>query len=385
MHLPTYKDQSIVNLMSSILSAYGETPTYRPLKNLDVETLKRSVNIILFVIDGLGHDFLMHHAKDSALAKFPRARITSVFPSTTATAITTFTTGLAPQQHAITGWFMYLKEIGSVVKILPFTPRNYGNTVSLVNIEMDDILACDTMPSRIRADSFFFTPCFLHGSAYTRATSRGAEMVAYDSLSDCIAKITTVINTGCRSKFLYVYWPEFDSICHNSGVESPAARAHFKELEHAIDELIRMLEGSETTLLLTSDHGMVDTKQKDFINLNEHPDLAATLTLPLCGEPRVAYCYVRPSRLNRFREYIAKKFSSYCSVHSSHELIKKGFFGLYEPSAKLFDRVGDYVLITKENYIIKDFLPGEAEHFSKANHGGVSSKEMYVPLITVSC
>ena len=38
--------------------------------------------------------------------------MTSVFPATTASAITTFATGLAPQQHAFTGWFMFLKEIG---------------------------------------------------------------------------------------------------------------------------------------------------------------------------------------------------------------------------------------------------------------------------------
>jgi hypothetical protein len=51
----------------------------------------------------------------------------------------------------------------------------------------------------------------------------------------------------------------------------------------------------------------------------------------------------------------------------------------------LLDRIGDYILIMKGNYVIKDRLLGETMHFLKANHGGMSGKEMFVPLITVSC
>ncbi|MDH4209940.1 MAG: alkaline phosphatase family protein [candidate division WOR-3 bacterium] len=371
--------------MSSILKAYGEDPTYRPLKNLDVEALKRSTNIILFVIDGLGYEFLMQHGKNSVLNKYPKQKVTSVFPSTTATAITTFATGLAPQQHAITGWFMHLKEMGSVVKILPFTPRQSDRAPGFTDTSMQSILECDPVSSMIRADNFFFFPHYLHGSAYTRATSRGAEMIAYDSLSDCLANIAKTVKDNRRKKFLYVYWPELDTICHSFGVGSPEASTHFKELERNIDKLIRALKGSRTTMLVTSDHGLIDTEPEDFINLNEHPDLAATLTLPLCGEPRVAYCYVHPSRVRRFREYVSAKLSRFCTLHSSQGLVRKNFFGLHQPNAKLLDRVGDYVLIMKNKYIIKDFILGETEHFLKANHGGVSREEMHVPLINVSC
>ncbi len=384
MHLPNYNDGSIVNLMSSILAAYGEESTYKPLRNVNIENLKRSTNIVLLVIDGLGHEFLKRHIS-SSLSGYPCHRITSVFPPTTATAITTFSTGLAPQQHAITGWFVYLKEVGSVVKILPFVPRHGGSTLSLANIEIHQILKCDPISSRIREDNFYITPYYLYESSYRRATSKGAEVVTYDSLSDCFTKITQIVRVGDQKKFLNVYWPEFDSICHSFGTESPEALAHFRELEQNIDNLIRALKCSKTTLLITSDHGLTDTNPEHFINLNEHPDLRDTLSLPLCGEPRVAYCYVRPSRVNSFRHYVNTKLSRYCTVCSSHELIKKHLFGLFRPSTELSDRVGDYILIMKDKYIIKDFVLGENEHFLKANHGGVSKEEMYVPLITVSC
>ncbi len=50
----------------------------------------------------------------------------SIFPATTATAVTTFLTGTAPQQHGITGWFMYLREPAA----LPYRPRRMQLSIS---------------------------------------------------------------------------------------------------------------------------------------------------------------------------------------------------------------------------------------------------------------
>jgi predicted AlkP superfamily pyrophosphatase or phosphodiesterase len=384
MHLPNYKDGSIVNLMSSILNAYGVKSMYRPLSSQDIEGLQRSTNIVLLVIDGLGYEYLQHRGAGTSLEKCLSARITSVFPSTTATGITTFVTGTAPAQHAITGWFMLLKEIGCVVRILPFEARYGGHPLNMLNITPDLFLAGETVFERVKADSYYVTPSFLHESAYTKTTSRGAQIIYYDSLHDCLTKIAGVLS-GKNRKYIYAYWAEFDSICHAYGTESMQAQTHLKDLDHAIARFVDSIAGSNTILLITSDHGLVDTKARDCISLNEHPELVQTLALPLCGEPRVAYCYVHPSKARKFREYVTTKMSRYCTLHSSHDLIKKHFFGLHEPNERLFDRIGDYVLIMKMDYVIRDFMPGENEHFLNANHGGVSSKEMYVPFINIRC
>jgi hypothetical protein len=130
---------------------------------------------------------------------------------------------------------------------------------------------------------------------------------------------------------------------------------------------------------------LIDTETMDRISLEEHPEIAETLTIPLCGEPRVAYCYIHPAKVKQFRDYVSANLSDYCTMHTSRDLIRRHFFGLYEPNPRLFDRVGDYVLIMKGNYVLKDFVLGETAHFLKANHGGVSKEEMYVPLITFHC
>jgi hypothetical protein len=67
------------------------------------------------------------------------------------------------------------------------------------------------------------------------------------------------------------------------------------------------------------------------------------------------------------------------------DLIKKGYFGLFRPNSRLKDRIGDYVLIMKENYIFKDEMPGEEVNYYIGNHGGVSKEEMFVPLSIIDC
>ena len=109
---PDYAGGSLVNLMSSLRGAMAAPPTDYPETGLVSSTELRSARrIVLLLIDGLGYEFLLQQPPDSVLRRHLRGRLDLVFPTTTAAAITTLTTGLAPQQHAITGWFMWLREL----------------------------------------------------------------------------------------------------------------------------------------------------------------------------------------------------------------------------------------------------------------------------------
>jgi predicted AlkP superfamily pyrophosphatase or phosphodiesterase len=385
MCLPDYKDGSIVNLMSSIMHAYGEKSSYHPLRGLEISTLKRSTNLVLIVLDGLGYEYLQEQDADCFLRTHLHEKVTSVFPSTTATGITTFLTGLAPQQHAITGWFMLIKELGVVARILPFNPRYGGLTFGKTGIDPKHIFTSKPLSARLKAETYYLIPQHLFESDFTSATSIGARKFSYNSLQECLSTIKEIAVSNQNRKFMYVYWAEFDSLCHEFGTRSAEVLTHFRELNNALANLADSLKESNTALLITSDHGLVDTDTMDRMSLEEHPELAQTLTLPLCGEPRVAYCYVHPSKTKQFRNYVNSALNDYCTMYTNRQLIRKHFFGLHEPNPTLFDRIGDYVLIMKDNYVIKDCLLGETMHFLKANHGGMSSKEMFVPLITVSC
>jgi len=144
------------------------------------------------------------------------------------------------------------------------------------------------------------------------------------------------------------------------------------------------IAGTSTLLLITADHGFIDTTPERMIKLHEHPVLQDCLSLPLSGEPRVAYCYVHPHRSQIFVDYVREHFSQSMDLFESQALIDQGAFGLGDAHPQLAQRVGDYTLIMKDNYVIKDWVAGEKPFFQYGVHGGTSELEMQVPLIVLA-
>ena len=184
-----------------------------------------------------------------------------------------------------------------------------------------------------------------------------------------------------EAKYIYAYWPEFDSVCHTHGAGSAQAAAHFAELDSGFAALMKSLAGTDTLLLVCADHGLIDTTPAHTVELASHPRLAETLTLPLCGEPRVAYCYVRPARVEQFKDYVTQELSNYCWMMPAEQAIAENMFGTGTAHPSLYDRIGDYVLLMKENYVINDLLRSEKPFSQIGVHGGLTADELYVPLV----
>src|SRR5487761_2453755 len=174
MHLPDYHGGSIVNLMRSIeraldARACAAAAAYPDLGALPAQALAGARNIVLLVIDGLGYDYLTGAGADSALRRHLEARLTSVFPSTTATAVSTFLTGVGPQQHALTGWHMWLRELGCVATTLRFCPRHGGAPFSGAGIAPGSVFTTEPMFDRLAATSHVLSPASIVASDYNAA------------------------------------------------------------------------------------------------------------------------------------------------------------------------------------------------------------------------
>jgi predicted AlkP superfamily pyrophosphatase or phosphodiesterase len=381
--LPDYQGGSIVNLMSSIIAALGgDNSLYPQLRALDRSPLCQSRNLVLMVVDGLGYDFIISVGAHSTLARHVKARLTSVFPSTTATAITTFLTGLAPQQHALTGWHMYLRELDAVIAVLPFRLRGSEETLSRAGVKAAQLFDHTAVFDRIETQSHTLSPNRIVNSDFNIAHCGVAKRRGYDSLAELFDRLTAVIVEPGR-KFVYAYFPDIDSLAHAHGIRSREVALRYAELDQQLDRLIDRACGTDTMLIVTADHGFIDSGPDRVIELSEHPQLSATLMLPLCGERRAAYCYVRPDGFQEFEHYVATRLGNFTDLRRSEELIEQDYFGLGAPHPELRRRIGDYTLLMKDNYVIKDWLPGERRHVHIGVHGGVSRQEMEVPLIII--
>jgi hypothetical protein len=374
---PDYSGGSLVNLVASIVSARGGGPLHPPLRTVALQGLHEARNVVLLIVDGLGDNYLQRRGAGGELARRRRGALTSVFPSTTASAITTSYTGRTPLEHGLTGWFTYFGEAGCVSAALPFRSRGDYLPLARRGVTPEQIYVSDSIFASLPVKCFVVTYKEIVDSEYNTRHCRGAQRLAYETLEEMVARIETAVKSGPERKFVYAYWPVYDMVSHRFGSESEQAFEQFRKIDAAFGELARRLAGTESALLATADHGFIDVQPEESFELP--PSLASMLRFPLCGERRVAYCHVHDIALflKKSTEWLADR----ADVMPSRRLVEEGWFGPGTPHPRFDERVGDVTLVMRRHYTVKDFAPGESRSLHIGNHGGTSEDEMLIPLI----
>jgi predicted AlkP superfamily pyrophosphatase or phosphodiesterase len=380
---PDYGKNSIINLTNSILSSYGKPGLYPPLDNLVLNPDKR---LVFIVIDGLGMSFLEKHGRDSYIYSLTKQELTSVFPSTTSSALTSLMTGMAPLQHAMTGWFMYFRELATAAISLPFAPRFTDSSFKSLDVDISQILCFETIFTKINKKVKIISPRATINSAFSDYCFGEKDKMGYDTIAQCFQSVISAIvpTSGVApTETIYAYIPHFDEYAHYHGINSPQTIEIFQQIDREFERLVKLSMGMDTTYIVTADHGLIDTTPDSILQLSSYPSIRECLILPLCGEPRVPYCYVRPQKLSQFISEVDKHLGAYCDRYELSELLEKKLFGTGTPHPKFFDRVGDQILIMRENYVLIDKVYHEGHKQFVGFHGGLSDDEMRVPLVVV--
>lgn len=384
MNKPDYAGGSIVNLVSSLIQGLGGTSDYPALRQLSGTALQAPRHVALLVIDGLGADWLAARSPNGLLMRALHARLTTVFPSTTAAAIPTFLTGDAPLQHGLTGWHTYIGELACVMTVLPGRPRFGGVTYRRAGVDPLSIIGGTPLFNRIRAKGVQIATPDIVGSDFNQALQGVAKALPCEGLQDLFRQAARVLKPWGRNNrersYLYLYWSKLDAIGHEFGMESAAAEAHLRELELAIEQFLETIAGTDTLLLVSADHGQIDSMREDEINLEHYPSVAQHLSLPLCGEPRAAFCYLRSGHEAEFLQACREDFGKRVEVVSTALLTEQGFFGTGRPHPRFWERVGDYCLLPTGQGVIRQRLMFERSLQHIGAHGGLTDAELMVPL-----
>ena len=377
---PDYGGGSLVNLIASIAEACGGPRRHLPLKALAAGELAAARNVVLLVIDGLGDNYLMRRGAGGELARRRKAAITSVFPSTTASAITTSYTGCTPLEHGLTGWFTYFGEAGCVGAPLPFRTRGDHLTLRSKGLTPERAFPAEPLFGALQTRSIVVTHRDIVDSDYNVRHCAGAERRAYASLEELVDQVEAAVKSGAQRKFVYAYWPEYDAISHRYGSQGAQAFRQFETIDAAFGELLARLSGTDSMVVATADHGFIDVAPEDSLELT--PSLCAQLRFPLCGERRVVYCHVHEPK--SFIENAQDWLGERADVKPSRELADEGWFGPGTAHPRFAERIGDVALLMRGSYTVKDWTPGEPRHLHIGNHGGPSEDEMKIPLIVES-
>lgn len=378
---PDYAGGGFVNLIASFVAACGGAPRHAPLDALPAAALAPARNLVFLLIDGLGDAYLRREGGGGALLAHRRGALTSVFPSTTASAVTTSFTGWTPLEHGLTGWFTYFGETGCVAAPLPFHRR--GDHARL-GVSPQRLFRAGPLADGLARRAIVVTYRPIADSPYSRHHAGRAERLAYENLEGLVEQTVGAVKSGPEAKFVYAYWPEFDALSHRHGNASARVRDHFVALDAAFGELMRRLAGTETAVVATADHGFIDSEGPDALDFAAGPGLAALLRYPLCGESRAAFCHVQDGRAGEFivraRDWLGER----ARVCPSAQLAAEGWFGPGDPHPRLAERIGDVALLMRGRTTVKDWAPGEARHRLLGHHGGASEDEMIIPLIVGS-
>jgi hypothetical protein len=386
-YLPDYDGGSIVNLLASVIRSRGGGSPHRELSGLPASRLEHVKNVVYVLVDGMG-EAQLQELRDRGegrafFAEHERQVISTVFPATTASAVTTLATGATPREHAIIGWHLHLHDLGLDSTILKGTTRT-GQPMVGPEFDLDAYLALPSHLDSVRGRRELLTPSAILHSRFSSAGTLWHRGLSYKTLTGMERQVVSFARRRGRG-LAYAYWPSYDGYCHELGTGHPGARSHLADIDQMLGRLVRRLSGTDTMLLVLADHGLVDTRRDQRVELSEVEGLYDCLATLPSGDARAVCCFVRPAKVGTFLSIVKRRLGAACVCIPGEELIGLGAFGPGAEHPTLRHRLGDYVLLARGSYAFNAAVAGSTSGFHVGNHGGMCEREVRVPLFTVHC
>ena len=398
---PDYSGYCLSNVPATILSFFGVRES-RPLLPKDalgnVET-SGVENVVLLLCDGLGYREWKRQSEKGfigALSKRGSVRpITTVFPSTTAAALTTVSTGLTPQEHGLPEWYVYMKELGEVIVTLPFARVGDKGRDTLEGvINPKELFDGQTIFQKLSSAGVSCTSLTNRALAYTSYSTvsrRGSDVVPYSAASDLTVSLRRLVERSRGPNLFYAYWSFVDTIEHVYGPNTDEADVEASLISHAFQEgFLSKLDreaARRTLVLVTADHGQVQVAPEETVYMNRWGKLTKALelspsgtTIPPWGSARDAYLQVQEDKLEVTKRYLEKKLEGVASVLKTEDAVKDGLFGINRPTRKFLGRVGNLMILphgTKTVWF--RYRKGDSLDL-RGHHGGLSEDEMTIQL-----
>jgi hypothetical protein len=179
-----------------------------------------------------------------------------------------------------------------------------------------------------------------------------------------------------------VYWAGTDDVAHAYGPEDERLEAAVRQISQSFERnFLAPLPGTArdgTVVIITADHGQVQTPSEQTVHLVDHPDLKEMLLCPPCAEPRAAYLHVRRGCEAAVRDYVAAHLAAQFLVLDMERAIGGGLFGPREMPSQSRNRLGDLLLLARDD---SRLIVEGGSAADRGEHGSLRPEEMLVPLL----
>jgi hypothetical protein len=362
--IPDYAGANVRGIVPALLGPadWGEgLPAWMP------DPVGKSDQVCLLVLDGLGWDQLQDRLDLApTLASMVGGPISTVAPTTTATALSSIATGLTPAEHGLLGYRMMLS--GDVLNVLRWHGRDGDRRRSSPPRDVQPY------PAFLGHEVPVISPADLEDSAFTEAHLRGSRPVGWRAASAIAVEIGDQLRAGER--FVYAYYGGIDKTAHERGF----GRFYDAELR-ATDRLVADVLAElppRTSLLVTADHGQVDVGDNIVVPTKDVLAMVAQQS----GEGRFRWWHAQRGAAAALLDASREAYGHLAWVVSRDQVLDEHWFGP-AVAAPIAARLGDVALVAHAPVSFHD--PADTGPFRLVcRHGSLTSAEVLVPLLAAS-
>jgi predicted AlkP superfamily pyrophosphatase or phosphodiesterase len=334
--------------------------------------------VCVVLIDGLGQELLTEAAGSAPFlaSLLPHGRVlTAGCPSTTATSLASIGTGLTPGRHGLVGYEVMDPDRGVLLNELKWDPATDPITWQPHPTVFQHLTDRGVRVTQIGNPEF-------EGSGLTVAALRGGAFTGIKTLPARVDAALDMLTAGGPA-LVYLYWGEVDGAGHVYGWWSREWR---RALGHVDEELARLARGlgSDTLLVITADHGMVDVPHANRLDLADHPELDDGIAV-VGGEARFAQLYLdapaTPSDVRRVADRFTEAVGDRGWVRTRNEAISEGWFGSTVED-RVRGRIGDVLIASTGSFAVIDSRTARPHVLRLiGQHGSLIAAEQRVPLL----
>jgi hypothetical protein len=369
--VPPYGTGTLVELLPAVAAALG-APRANDRGQLPLPPAPR---VVVLLIDGLG-DVLLRarsgHAPYLRSLLEGGARLSSGFPSTTATSMGSFGTGLPPGTHGLVGYEVLDPDRDVLLNELSWEPFVEPHVWQPLPTVFEHLAAAGVPVTRIG-------PSFFDGSGLTESALRGGVFAGAESLEARVDSAVAASRATPRG-LVYVYWGELDKVGHVHGCQSWEWGEELGRIDQAVRRLAESLP-SDALLLVTADHGMVDVAPDRRIDLAHDRELSAGVRHS-GGEPRALHLYCEPGAAADVAATWTARLGDLAWVRTRAQARAQGWFG--PVSERVLPRIGDVVVATAGEVAVVDSRHHRPQLVALIGlHGSLTTAETAIPLLSV--
>ena len=372
---PNY-ERCILNTMTSILKYYNVETPYNGLYELDQKLKRKYKNIVLIILDGMGQHLLNNISENGFFSNNNISKLTSVCPSTTTAAITTYYSGKPPIE---TGWIamsQYFKEYGRAIEMLRKIDSYTYEPLKGASKDIYDLIKYTPIYEQIEkatpsVKAYEILPTFCDPHCKRSINADSVEI-----LCDFIYSI-------CNNKdenFILAYNNNPDSLLHKYGCHSEEVRDFILNAEKNIEKLCLNLKDTNTLVIISADHGHKDIEK--VYNINDIEEIQDCIIMPPSLESRAVTFWVKDNKKDKFENYFRNNLKDEFILFTKQDFLNKNFLGYGKQHKKIDDFLGNYIAISIGSSILKlgTYISNNTAQ-KKSTHCGLTKDEMEVPLI----